>query len=47
MSNKSKKICLNYIGNFVTLVFAVTVCVSVSAFASLVDIFTGITSFII
>ena len=47
MSNKSKKICLNYIGHFLTLVFAVTVCVSVSAFASLVDISTGITSFTI
>ena len=35
LSNKNKKVCttLNYIEHFVTLVFAVTVCISISAFA--------------
>ena len=49
MSNKNKKVytTLNYIGHFLTLVFAVVVCVSVCAFASLIDIPTGFTSFTI
>ena len=40
------KVCttLNYIEHFLTLVFAVAVCVSISTFASLVDIFKGIMS---
>ena len=46
MSNKNRKVCttLNYIEHFLTLVFEVTECISISAFASLVYIFTGITS---
>ena len=46
LSNKNKKICttLNYIEHFLTLVFAVTVCISISAFASFVDIPKGIMS---
>ena len=45
-SNENKKLCmtLNYIENFFTLVFASTICVSISAFASLVDIITGVMS---
>ena len=35
---------LNYIEHFLTLVFGVTVCISISAFASLVDIYKGIIS---
>ena len=37
LSNKNKKVCttLNY---FLTLVFTATVCISISAFVSLVDI---------
>ena len=37
LSNKKKKVCttLNYIVNFLNLVFAVTVCISFSGFASL------------
>ena len=44
MSNKNKKLyrILNYTEHFLTLVFAITGCVS--AFASLVDISTGIMS---
>ena len=40
LSNKSKKVCatLNYIEHFLTLVFAVTVWTSISAFASVVNI---------
>ena len=40
LSNKNKKVCttLNYIEHFLTLAFAVTVCISISAFASLVYI---------
>ena len=40
LSNKKKKICtnLNYIERFLNLVFLVTVCISISAFASLIDI---------
>ena len=39
-----KKVCmtLNYIEHFLTLVFAVTGCMSLSVFASLVDISMGI-----
>ena len=46
MSNKNKKIyaTLNYIEHFLTLAFAVTVCISISAFASLIDISKGIMS---
>ena len=35
---------LNYIEHFLTLVFAVTVCIFISAFGSLVDISKGIKS---
>ena len=40
LSNKSKKVCatLSYIEHFLTLVFAVTVWTSISAFASVVNI---------
>ena len=40
LSNKSKKVCatLNYIEYFLSSVFAVTVCISISAFASLGNI---------
>ena len=40
LSNQSKKVCttLNYNEHFLTLVFAVTICISISAFASLIDI---------
>ena len=46
LSNKNKKVCptLNYIEHFLTLVFAVTACISFSAFAFLVDISKGIMS---
>ena len=46
LSNKNKKICTtpNYIERFLTLVFAVTVCISISAFVSFVDISKGIMS---
>ena len=48
MSKKHKKTCrtLNYLENFFSLLFisAVTGCVSISAFASLVGIPAGITS---
>ena len=41
LSNKNKKVCatLNYIELFLTLVFAITVCISISVFAALFDIF--------
>ena len=44
MSKKNKKVCttLNYIERFLNLVFAVTGCISISAFASLVNIPMGI-----
>ena len=38
---------LNYIENFLTSNFAVTVCISISAFASLVNISKGVMSFTI
>ena len=43
-SNKNKKVCttLNYIEHFLTLVFTVTVRISISTFASQVDISKGI-----
>ena len=44
LSNKKKNICTNYIKLFLTLVFAVTVYISISAFASLIDISKGIMS---
>ena len=46
LNNKNKKVCstLNYIEHFLTLVFAVTVCISISDFASLIDISKGIMS---
>ena len=47
MSNKNKKVCttLNYVEHFLTLIFAVTVCISISAFPSLIDISKGIMSY--
>ena len=49
LSNKNKKVCttLNYIEHFLTLAFAVTVCISISAFASLVYISMRIMSYTI
>ena len=49
MSDKHKKFCitLNYIEYFLILVFAVTECISISAFASLLGIPSGITSSVI
>ena len=46
MRNKNKKVCsnLNYIGRFIILLFPVTVCLFISAFASLVDNSMGIKS---
>ena len=46
MSNKHKKVCttLNYTEHYLTLVFVVAGCISISAFASLVDIPTRIMS---
>ena len=46
MSEKHKKVCttLNYIEHFIILVFTITGCISISAFASLVGITIGITS---
>ena len=46
LSNKNKKVfsTLNYNEHFLTLVFAVTVSISISAFASLINIFHGIMS---
>ena len=44
LNNKNEKVCttLNYIEHFLTLIFAVTVCISISAFVSLVSISKGI-----
>ena len=49
MRNKHKKVCatLNYIEHFLILASAVTGCISISAFASLVGIPIGIASFVI
>ena len=46
ISNKQKKVCktLNNIEHFLVLPSAVTRCVSISAFISLLGILTGITS---
>ena len=43
LGNKNKKLftTLNYIQHFLTLAFAVTICIYISAFASLIDIFKG------
>ena len=47
VSKKHKKTCatLNYVEHLLILVSAVTECISIFVFASLVDIFVGITSF--
>ena len=47
LSNKNKKVCttLNYVEHFLTLIFAVTVCISISAFPFLIDISKGIMSY--
>ena len=49
MSKKHKKVCvtLDYIEHFSILASTVTGCISISAFASLVGIFIGITSSVI
>ena len=49
MSRKHKKVCttLNYIERFLILVSTITRCISISAFASLLDISIGITSFLV
>ena len=46
MSKTHKKVCtaLNYIENFLILASTITGCISISAFASLIDIPMGITS---
>ena len=46
MNNKNKKVCttLNYIEHFLNLVFEVTVCISISAFTSFIDISKAIMS---
>ena len=46
LSNKSKKDCttLNYIEHFLNLVSTVTVCIFISAFASLINISKGVMS---
>ena len=46
MSRKHKKVCttLNYVENFLILASAITGCISISAFASLIGIPIGITS---
>ena len=47
MSEKHKKVCrsLNYFENFLVSVSAVSGCVSISAFTSLVGVFVGIANF--
>ena len=49
MSKKHKKVCttLNYIEHFLILASTITACISISAFASLIGILIGITSFAI
>ena len=37
MLSKNKKVCLTLIECFLTLVFEVTICILISAFASLID----------
>ena len=46
MNKKHKKVCttLNYIEHFLILAYTITGCISISAFASLIDIPIGITS---
>ena len=46
MSKKHKKVCttLNYIEHFLILASTITGCISISAFASLICIPTGMTS---
>ena len=46
MSRKLEKVCktLNYIEHFLILAYAITGCISISAFASLIGIPIGITS---
>ena len=46
MSNEHKKVCrtLNYIEPFLVLAFAITGCVTISAFASLFGVPIGFTS---
>ena len=46
MSRKHKKVCttLNYIEHFLILASAITGCISISVFASLLGILIGITS---
>ena len=46
LSKKNKTFCtaLNYIEHFLTLIFAVTKCISISVFASLIDISNGMMS---
>ena len=46
MSERHEKVCttLNYVENFLILASTITGCVFIPAFASLVDIFIGITS---
>ena len=46
MSRKNKKVCtnLNYIEHFLILTSTITGCISISAFASLIDIPIRITS---
>ena len=48
MSNKNKKACttLNYTEHFLNLLFAVTLCIFVSAFASLINTSSRIMSYI-
>ena len=43
---KYKQVCLtlDYVEQFLTLVLAVSICISISAFASLIDISKGIRS---
>ena len=45
MSKKHNKVCrtLKYIENFLVLAFAITGCISISAFSSLIGIPIGIT----
>ena len=46
LSNKKKKVCttLPYIEQFLTLIFVVIVCISISTFATLINISKGIMS---
>ena len=44
MSSKSQKACMTLTLNFLSLIFTITECISIAAFASLVDIYTEIMS---